>query len=116
MAVRGSCHCGKVAYTLDEEAPTKAVECNCSICRRKAYLHHFTSAEGFTLDTPREEIATYMFGKHHIRHQFCRTCGSAPFCEGEGPDGRPMLSVNLRCAEGIDLASIEIGQFDGASL
>jgi hypothetical protein len=33
--MRGSCHCGKVAYHLDAE-PTEAIECNCSICRRKS--------------------------------------------------------------------------------
>ena len=34
MATRGSCHCGKIAFHIDAE-PTEAIECNCSICRRK---------------------------------------------------------------------------------
>jgi hypothetical protein len=116
MAMHGSCHCGKVAYALDEDAPAKAMDCNCSICRRKGYLHHFTGVDKFTLQTPREEIDAYTFGKHSIRHQFCRTCGCAAFCEGETPDGKAMVSVNLRCAEGIDLGKLEIVPFDGASL
>lgn len=49
MPICGSCHCGKIAYTLDEEPPTQAIECNCSICRRKAYLHHFSTPDKFTL-------------------------------------------------------------------
>jgi hypothetical protein len=114
MTIRGSCHCGKVAYSLDEDMPTEAMACNCSICRRKAYLHHFTSADKLTLETPREEIAVYTFNKHVIRHQFCKTCGAAPFNEGEGPNG-PMVSVNLRCVEGIDLDKLTIKDFDGAS-
>jgi hypothetical protein len=115
MTIRGSCHCGKVAYSLDEAMPTEAMECNCSICRRKGYLHHFTTPDKLTLETPREEMAVYTFNKHNIRHQFCKTCGCVPFNEGMGPKG-PMVSVNLRCVEGIDLGSLKIGQFDGASL
>jgi hypothetical protein len=116
MTVRGSCHCGKVAYTLDEEPPTEAMECNCSICRRKGYLHHFTTPDKFTLETPRDEITVYSFNKHNIRHQFCKTCGCAPFAEGTGPNGQAMVEINLRCAEGIDPAGLKIAQFDGAHL
>jgi hypothetical protein len=115
MTVRGSCHCGKVAFSLDEGLPSEAMACNCSICRRKAYLHHFTTPDRLTLETPREEIQVYTFHRHNIRHQFCRTCGCAPFNEGMGPNG-PMVSVNLRCVEGIDLDALTIRQFDGASL
>ena len=113
MTIRGSCHCGKVAYTLDDD-PTEAIECNCSICRRKAYLLAFSTPDRFRLETPREEITVYTFNKHAIRHQFCRTCGCAPFGEGEGPGG-PMVAVNLRCAEDFDLGTVTITQFDGAS-
>jgi hypothetical protein len=115
MTIRGSCHCGKVAFSLDEEMPTEAMECNCSICSRKAYLHHFTTPDRLTLETPREEIEVYTFNKHVIRHQFCKTCGCAPFNEGVGPKG-PMVSVNLRCVEGIDPGALTIKPYDGASL
>ena len=114
MTIRGSCHCGKVAFSLDEEMPTKAMACNCSICSRKAYLLHFTTPDKLTLQTPRDEIGAYTFNKHVIRHQFCKTCGCAPFSEGAGPKG-PMVAVNLRCVEGVGLDSLEITQFDGAS-
>lgn len=116
MPFRGSCHCGKVAYSLDADPPTEAMECNCSICRRKGYLLHFAAPDGFTLETPREEIAAYTFRTHNIRHQFCKTCGCAPFSEGTGPGGKQMVAINLRCAEGIDPASLKVTQFDGASL
>ena len=35
--VRGSCHCGRVAFELDAPV-TNVVECNCSICRRRGAL------------------------------------------------------------------------------
>ena len=114
MGVRGSCHCGKVAYRLEEE-PQQAVECNCSICRRKGYLLAFATPDKFVLETPRDAITAYMFGKHAIRHQFCATCGCAPFSEGDGPQG-PMVAINLRCVEDIDLSQVTIIPFDGANL
>ena len=115
MPIRGSCHCGKIAYSLDAE-PTEAIECNCSICRRKGAILVAVAPERFQLATPREDLAVYTFGRHRIRHQFCKRCGCAPFAEGVGADGTALVAVNLRCAEDLDLSTIEITPFDGASL
>lgn len=113
--IRGSCHCGKISYTVDEDPPAQAMECNCSICRRKGYLHLFTTPDKFTLHGSRDDLTVYEFNKHVIRHQFCKTCGCAAFAEGTGPDGKPMTEINLRCADDIDLAKLKIVPFDGAS-
>jgi hypothetical protein len=115
MSFGGSCHCGKLAYTVDEDVPTKAMECNCSFCRRVGALHHFTTPDRFRREADEADIQVYTFNKHVIRHMFCRTCGAAPFAEGRGPKG-PMVEINLRCAEGVDLDALEITRFDGASL
>ena len=85
-----------------------------SICRRKAPLHHFTTPDRFTLHTPREAVATYRFNHHVIDHHFCRNCGVAPFAEGQGPNG-PMVEINLRCADGVDLDALNVQRYDGAS-
>lgn len=103
MPVTGSCHCGAMA-------------CNCSICRRKGYLLHFSSAEKFTLHSDEAATTTYQFNQHNIRHRFCATCGCAPFGSGVGPDGKTMVAINLRCADGIDVDALQIQHFDGASL
>ena len=113
--IKGSCHCGAIAYTLDEDVPDQAMECNCSICRRKGYLHHFSTPDLFTLQGSRDDIQVYTFNHHVIRHQFCKTCGAAPFAEGTGPDGKPMVEINLRCAEGVDVDALKIVPYDGAS-
>ena len=115
MSFRGSCHCGKLAYAVDEELPTRAMECNCSLCRRKGALHHFTTPDKFHREAAEDDIQVYLFNKQVIRHQFCKTCGCAPFADGMGPQG-PMVEINLRCAEGVDLEALEITKFDGASL
>jgi hypothetical protein len=114
MPIRGSCHCGRIAYSADAE-PTEAIECNCSICRRKGSVLAAVAPEQFRLETSRDDIAVYTFNKHIIRHQFCKTCGCAPFAEGTGPDGTAMVAINLRCAD-VDLGALRISPFDGASL
>lgn len=113
MPFKGSCHCGKIAYTVDEDPPTKAMACNCSICRRRGALHHFTTPDKFTLEASRDDLSSYEWNKHIIRFHFCEACGCAPFAEGEGPKG-PMVEINLRCAEDVDFDALEITKFDGA--
>jgi len=66
--------------------------------------------------TPEEEIGTYTFNKHVIKHRFCRTCGIHPYGEGADPQGSRMAAINIRCLEGIDLASVPVQRFDGRSL
>ena len=113
MAFEGSCHCGKLAYTVDEELPAKAMQCNCSICRRRAPLHHFTTPDKFSFEGSQDDVGTYKWNKEVISFEFCPTCGCAPFAHGTGPNG-PMVEINLRCVEGIDVEALEVVQFDGA--
>ncbi|RJF89656.1 GFA family protein [Oleomonas cavernae] len=110
---QGSCHCGKIAFTLAAE-PTEAIECNCSHCSRKGYLLAFFPHDTLVLTTPRENLATYTFNRHVLQHHFCPACGCAPFAEGQGPKG-PMVAVNLRCVEGIDRGALTVKQVDGKS-
>jgi hypothetical protein len=113
MPFKGSCHCGAIRYMVDEDAPTKAMECNCSICRRRGALHHFTAADNFTLETSRDALRTYRWNTGNLALHFCKTCGCAPFAEGQSPNG-PMVAINLRCADDIDLDGLTIEKFDGA--
>ncbi len=110
----GSCHCGAVQFEWD--GPTdEAMSCNCSICRRKGYLLAFAPMDALRVSTPTEALATYTFNKHAIQHQFCTTCGCAPFGVGKTPDGQEMAAVNLRCVPGVDLDNLKINKVDGAS-
>ena len=113
MAFTGSCHCGKLAYSVDEELPTRAMQCNCSICRRRAPLHHFTTPDKFSFQGDDADVTGYLWNKKIVRWEFCATCGCAPFAHGNGPRG-PTVEINLRCVDGIDLDSLEISEFDGA--
>jgi hypothetical protein len=115
MPFSGSCHCGAVAFTIDADPPTKAMSCNCSHCRRKGFLLTFFAPEQFAVDKGQDNLATYLFNRHNIEHQFCTTCGTEAFAHGKGPNGSRMYAVNLRCVETIDLEALEIAKVDGAS-
>ncbi|MDC7682738.1 GFA family protein [Asticcacaulis sp. BYS171W] len=111
---QGSCHCGKIAFAVEGDF-SEAIDCNCSICRRKGSLLAFVPRDKLVLSTPEADISTYTFNKHIIQHHFCGTCGTSPFGEGKGPDGSAMAAVNLRCVPDVDLDSLKINKWDGAS-
>lgn len=115
MKYKGSCHCGQVAFEVAGEI-NGAVACNCSICLRKGTLMWFVPREQLNLLTPESAASTYTFNKHVINHRFCPTCGIHPYGEAHDPKGNRMAAINLRCLEGIDLASIPVRNFDGRSL
>jgi hypothetical protein len=111
----GSCHCGRIAFTLEGDIDT-VIDCNCSICRRRGSLLAFFPRSAMALDTPDADIATYTFNSHAIRHRFCPTCGIGPFGEGTDPKtGEATVAINVRCLPGVDLAGLTVIAYDGAS-
>lgn len=115
MIYQGSCHCGRVAYTVEGEIGS-VTECNCSICRRRGHLLWFVPRDQLKLTTPESDLATYTFRTHAIQHRFCPVCGCGTYGEAKGPDGKPMAAINVRCLDGVELASLTVKQFDGRSL
>lgn len=116
MAYQGSCHCGRIAFTVEGDV-REAIDCNCSMCRRRGGLLAFFPRDALTLSTADGDYATYRFNKHALDHHFCPTCGIAPFSEGTDPrTGTRMAAVNVRCLEGVDLTTLAIKPVDGARL
>lgn len=77
MKYKGSCHCGQVKFSMEGEL-TQVIECNCSHCSRKGYLLWFVDRDNFQLDSGENQLATYTFNKHVIKHHFCPACSCAP--------------------------------------
>lgn len=115
MIYHGHCHCGKIAYDVEAEMQP-ATECNCSICSSRGYLLWFLPAAKFQLKTPELAMAHYTFNTHKIRHYFCPHCGSATFGRAADREGNPMVAVNIRCLDGVDLTAVERRPFDGRRL
>jgi hypothetical protein len=98
----GSCHCGKVrfAVTLDARKPLEAVECDCSICTMKGFLHVIVTRDAFEILQGEDALTTYTFNTGVAKHTFCNTCGVHPFYVPRShPDG---IDVNLRCFDDVD--------------
>lgn len=111
----GSCHCGNIAITVEGDL-TQVVQCNCSICSRRASLLWFVPRAQLRLTAGDGAMSTYTFNTHRIRHHFCPTCGCAPFAEGADPQGNATAAVNVRCLDGIDPDAVPKIVFDGRSL
>jgi len=115
MVHAGSCHCGKIAFDVDADI-TEAMDCNCSMCRRRGSLLAFAPRDALTLKTPESDLQTYRFSKEQIHHHFCAACGIAPFGEGVDPhSGASMAAINVRCLPDVDLDALKITKVDGAS-
>ncbi|MDH5694715.1 MAG: GFA family protein [Gammaproteobacteria bacterium] len=109
---RGSCHCGKVVFTVDALID-KIVSCNCSICSKKGALHHRVNPSQFDLVSGEEDLVLYQFDTKEAKHYFCRNCGIHSFSYPRAaPD---MVSINVRCLENFSLEreGVQVISFDG---
>lgn len=110
----GSCHCGAVAYGVELELG-KVLACNCSMCGKSGTLLAFVPVDKFELKSGEDSLTEYTFNKHVILHNFCKKCGIKSFARGKKPDGTPMVAINVRCLDGVDVFGLDVQQFDGAS-
>lgn len=110
----GGCHCGAIRFkvTICEDEHT-AVDCNCSICCKKGFLHLIVPADRFTLLQGEESLSTYTFNTGVARHLFCRICGIHAFYRPRShPEG---FDVNIRCLDGNVLSRFRVEPFDGSN-
>lgn len=112
MKHRGGCHCGAVRFEVDADlAAVGVLDCNCSICVKKGFLHLIVEQANFRLVRGEDALATYRFGTRVAAHRFCATCGVHPFYTPRShPDG---VDVNVRCIDDIAVDTLRIEPFDG---
>jgi hypothetical protein len=107
---QGGCHCGQVRFQVTSDL-TGVLECNCSICTKKGFLHLIVAPDKFALLTEPAALSTYTFNTGIAKHTFCRACGIHAFYT---PRSHPdKIDVNVRCLEGVDLAAVAVTPFDG---
>jgi hypothetical protein len=106
----GGCHCGAVRFRVSVEEPV-ALDCNCSMCTKKGFLHVIVPRARFALLQGGGALTTYTFNTGVAKHTFCKTCGVHPFYVPRShPDG---IDVNARALDGDALAAFRIEPFDG---
>ncbi|MEG3862743.1 GFA family protein [Microcoleus sp. herbarium12] len=106
----GGCHCGAVRFTVAVDKH-EAQNCNCSICKKKGFLHLIVPPERFTLLSGEDVLTTYRFNTGTAKHTFCRICGIHSFYRPRShPDG---FDVNVRCLDSDVISEFKILPFDG---
>lgn len=110
----GGCHCGAVRFQVAANPQQDQVEdCNCSICRKKGFLHLIVPLDRFTLLCGADKLTTYTFNTGIAKHQFCTTCGIHAFYR---PRSHPdKIDVNLRCLDQDVTSQFRIVPFDGVN-
>lgn len=111
----GGCHCGAVRYQVIADI-SSPIACNCSICGKTGSWLTFAPTNQFTLQSGEDNLTDYQFNKNIIHHLFCKTCGVRSFGRGVGRDGSPMVAINVRCLDNVDLNSVTPTPFDGKNL
>lgn len=108
---QGGCHCRAIRFEVDIAEDDEVIECNCSICSKKGYLHLIVKPERFRLLTPDQPLVEYRFNTGEAVHRFCQRCGIHPFYTPRShPDD---VDVNARCIEGLDIDEMPRVFFDG---
>ena len=106
----GGCHCRRVRFQVTT-ADAHVVDCNCSICRMKGFLHLIVPPERFTLLSGGDALATYTFNTGVAKHNFCATCGIASFYRPRSHPG--WYDVNARCLDADAMKDFRVEAFDG---
>jgi hypothetical protein len=106
----GGCHCGRVRFRVQTEV-LEALDCNCSMCAKKGFLHLIVTRDAFELLSGENDLTSYAFNTGIAKHTFCRHCGIHAFYTPRShPDG---VDVNVRCLDDDASARFTITPFDG---
>jgi len=108
---RGGCHCGRVRFEVLAPRQLAVDDCNCSMCRRTAYLHLIVPRDRFRLLEGEDALTTYTFNTGTAQHLFCSHCGIKSFYVPRShPDG---ISVNARCLDEGTVAGMTVDKVNG---
>ncbi len=107
----GGCHCGRVRFEVKTRAKLQVTDCNCSVCAKVGFLHVIVPKPHFKLLSGEAHLTNYQFNTRTAQHLFCAVCGVKSFYVPRShPDG---YSVNARCLDDVEVASLSIVPFDG---
>lgn len=111
--LQGSCHCGAVKLTLPN-IPSRATECNCSICRRLGAIWGMFDWMTVNVHAAEDTLVEYVWGEKTLRTMRCRTCGCATHWEPLSANEGAWHGVNLRMFPPELLQQVHVRCFDGA--
>ena len=109
----GSCHCGAVTIELPS-APEKAIDCNCSLCRRLGATWAYYGFGTVKVTGHPENTESYIQGDKTLQTVRCSTCGCTTHWEPLPPKPEARHGVNLNNFDPELLQSVLVQRFDGA--
>jgi len=107
MLIRGRCHCGNIAFSLNwDPAPAEipARACGCSFCTKHGGV--WTSNPDGRLEVTVKDpalVSKYAFGTRTADFHVCTRCGIVPVVSCL-IDDRLYAVVNVNAFEGVDAA------------
>ncbi len=113
--LEGSCHCGKVRWTLEGD-PGSVTICNCTLCRRYGALWAYDFEHGrICLTGPTQSYTRAEKQDPALEIIFCPSCAGVLAWRGLRleEDGRRRMAVNVRLALPGEVAGLSIDRFDG---
>ena len=121
MLIRGSCHCGNIAFTLDwspEPSVIPARACTCAFCRRHGGV--WTACPTGSVRVAVRDaslVSRYAFETKTAEFHVCARCGVVPLATST-IDARDYAVVNVNTLERIDPSMLVLSPvtFDGESV
>jgi hypothetical protein len=110
---KGSCHCGAVEFEVDTDL-AGAIQCDCSLCRRKNAVMIRIPGEKFRLVKGEDALTLYQWNTRVAKHYFCKHCG---IYTHHTPRTRPdMVGFNAGCLDDVNARGLEITFAEGSKL
>ena len=108
----GRCHCGRVVFHVDLDAPDGGGVCNCSFCRRRGWTGHAARLDQFRVLAGHDLLRCYRFGPGNSHNWFCGECGIHTHFLNTYDDP-PDIRFSLGCCDDVDLDALHIHHIDG---
>ena len=109
-----SCHCG--AVTIDIQViPDSLTSCNCSTCHRYGALWGYFKPDEVKIEDNSIVLQRYAWADENIYFCHCSKCGCVTHYETtEKTESPPLVALNFRMANPVDIKSVKVRKFDGA--
>jgi hypothetical protein len=123
----GSCHCGKISYTIEFALPETpaATRCNCTICHKLGVAMLSLPEADFKLLKPASKdddtVGDYVWRNKDCHRFFCKNCGTQVWSNGVFEyEGKKITFFNINAltlepSEAIDLSKWKINYLNGAT-
>lgn len=111
--VQGTCHCGRIRFTLNA-LPERVTICNCSICSRYSAVWGYYQRRDVALEIADDAATAYQWNDRVINFIHCRFCGCMTHYEDVEKTPESRFAANFRMTPAAIWENIPVRYFDGA--